>query len=139
VTHQRARIRAEIVSELKAAAIPGIGDKVFGSMFVPQREIPSIAVYPTAERMERVSGYLQRTAEFIVAAVVSVAWLAENDLDELCAGIEGALDYRLNGLAQAAYLTAVDFAAADDANSQTMTADHTLRVLYETPDRNAEG
>jgi len=132
VTHYRQRLRERVVELLKAADIPGINERVYGSVFFAVRTLPLISVYVEAEQLVKESGMYDRALRVVVKVFVSAGEFAENDCDDYCAAIEAGLDLELGGMANNGGLTEVRFERSSEGSQEYMTAELAYEFRYAT-------
>jgi len=132
VTHYRQRLRERVVEILKAADIPGINERVYGSVFFALRTLPLISVYLEAESLVKEGEMYQRAIVVVVKVFIAAGELAENDCDDYCAAIESGLDLELGGMANNGGLTEVRFERSSEGSQEYMTAELAYEFRYAT-------
>lgn len=136
MTHYRQRLRQKVVEILKAADIPGINERVYGSVFFNIGTLPLISIYVDGEQLESSSGEYERTVAVIVKVFVAAGELAEDQCDDYCAAIEANLDLLVGGMAQHGRLAEVRFERSSDGKQEYMTADLAYEFRYVTEYQN---
>jgi len=130
--HHRTVMRNRIVEILKRIDIPGINDRVYGTVFFPQRDLPLISVFCDGETVEPHAEQYERRLAVLIKIFAKAGESVEDDVDEYCAAIEAGLDRKLGGLAQNGRLVAVGFDRSGEGNQEYMTADLAYTFDYFT-------
>ncbi len=131
--HYRQRLRDKVVAILKVADIPGINDRVFGSIFFSQRDLPLIAVFVEGETVERSAAAYERRVAINVKVFAKASEGVEDAVDTYCAAIELSLDLKLDGLAHNGTLTDVRFIRDGEGNAEHMAVELVYQFDYSTP------
>jgi len=141
--HIRQLIRKQIVDQLMGLELTG--PRVYDSRVfaMDETEIPSLNVHAQAEAIElsnlAAPRDIDRSATFIITAVVKADTHYADMLDTICLNVEAALstDLTLNGLVKDITLESLTF-EFDEGEQLLGKMEMTYQVSYRTKENNAE-
>jgi hypothetical protein len=144
MAHVRKQIR-DAIEALLVAGVPLVSGRVYGSRVYPLTDanIPALLVYTASEEsglqtMGRKT--LMRDLSVSIDAYVRVTSNFDDDVDAICAQIEGAIgaDFYLSGLSKNTVLASTEIDFDGEAEQPIGVARLTYDVRYVTDVDNAE-